>query len=360
MKDNKILFFVNSLSGGGAERVCLNLAQEYISRGIKVEFITIYNDDNYELPVGIERISIGLSSGDSKIIKIYGLIKGVILVNKYTANKSYTLVTSHLPFSNLLTVLTRCGKRSLYVCHTNVRDDLPKKFPNVTIWVIKKLLKNKKIVTVSKELGESLPKRYGFDSQKITTIYNPLVYNNMREMMLEPLKFKRPYILFIGRLENQKRVDRAIKNYYNGKFKDRYDLVILGEGSLYSDTLKLINELELTEYVKMMGWESNSYKWMYNAELLLMTSDYEAFPMVLIEALACNCPIVSGDFDFGPGEILRGKQEKYLVKDYQSETAYIEKINLCINLNEKSDATELLDECNLKKIADDYLDTYQI
>jgi glycosyltransferase involved in cell wall biosynthesis len=75
----------------------------------------------------------------------------------------------------------------------------------------------------------------------------------------------------------------------------------------------LINELKLKDKVILLGWQINPYKWINKAKLLLLTSDYEGLPTVLIESLICRTPVVSVDCDYGPNEILTGDLAPFLV-----------------------------------------------
>ena len=93
---------------------------------------------------------------------------------------------------------------------------------------------------------------------------------------------------------------------------------------------------------------------MKNAELLVCTSEREAFPMALVEAFACNTKAVSADCAFGPSEILVGDFASYLVKSDQN-SAYIEKINLALRTYPKK-KNPILQECAASNIVKNYLD----
>lgn len=359
MKNKCVLFFVNSLAGGGAERVCLNLATEYIEQGYSVEFVTPYDDDQYTLPPEINRLSLGLQINDSKIKKIIKLLFTIKEVNHFMSDKEYELITSHLPLSNLLARLSSCNRKCLYVVHSNVKDALPCKCKKIILLILKLLLRRRKVVAVSTELGNALTSKYKMNEKFVYSINNPLVKGSIMEMMKEPINYTKPFILFIGRLEEQKRVDRAINCFAKGGFGNKYDLVILGDGRLRRESETLIKALNVESSVNIMGWVKNPYKWMYNAELLLMTSDHEAFPMVLVESLLCNCPIVAGDCDFGTREILGSELSDYLVLDYQNDMAYIDKIKKCIEDKPNVENNSILKNCTIRDVAKNYLDVYK-
>ena len=114
-------------------------------------------------------------------------------------------------------------------------------------------------------------------------------------------------------MNRSKRVDRLIDVYYKGGFFSDYKLILVGVGELQHELFKQCQQYGIQDEVIFIGWQDNVYKWMKNSELLISTSDYEGFPMNLIEALACNTKVVCTDCEFGPREILTGEFSRYLV-----------------------------------------------
>ena len=81
-------------------------------------------------------------------------------------------------------------------------------------------------------------------------------------------------------------------------------LIILGEGPQRKQIVDLINNLNIEETVSLPGWVDNPYSFMAKADLFVLSSSKEGCPNVLLEALACGCPVVSTDCPSGPSEIL--------------------------------------------------------
>ena len=81
-------------------------------------------------------------------------------------------------------------------------------------------------------------------------------------------------------------------------------LAILGEGSERAQLENLRDELGLADRVLLPGWVDNPHAWMARAALVALSSDWEGLPTVVIEALACGCPVVATDCCHGPREIL--------------------------------------------------------
>jgi glycosyltransferase involved in cell wall biosynthesis len=82
--------------------------------------------------------------------------------------------------------------------------------------------------------------------------------------------------------------------------------MILGDGEDRPELQTLVQELGLEEAVALPGFVDNPYKFMKRADVFVLSSKWEGLPTVLIEALACGCPVVSTDCPSGPAEILEG------------------------------------------------------
>lgn len=309
----RALFFVNSFSGGGAERVCLNLAEQLKDIGIESDFVLVYDTAaDYEIPEYFNVFSLKIDVRDTSLKALLDIMKAVPKVNRFIVDQEYVLITAHLQPSYLLASLTTVGKRCLYVIHSRWhRVDAPNSF--MKILGLQIILKNKKIVSVSKGLEAELVNRYRIKSQNITTIYNPCKMIRKPETEKQSL-YRRKYILFMGRLIDLKNPLRALELYYRGSFYLKYDLVYLGQGSLEKALREQIDQYNLKEYVHIAGFQKNPEPWLRGASLLLSCSKQEGLPMNLVEALICGVPVVSDDCPHGPNEILTGELASYLTR----------------------------------------------
>lgn len=303
---------MNSFAGGGAERVCLNLAKQLYQLGIESVFVTIYSKADYKIPGYIQIFSLGINERDSVIIKILEIIKGIFGVNRLISENGYVLITAHLPMSHLLASLTKVRKKCLYIMHvTQHLVDVHNS------WCYKMGFKlffwRKKIITVSKGLKTELINDYRISPDKITTIYNPCCMSPLKSDRVFQRPHMRQYILVMGRLEGQKNPLLALELYYRGRFYNEYDLIYLGKGSLEGDLRNRISEYGLHNHVFLLGFQKNTEHWIKNASLLLSTSRQEGLPMNLIEALSDGVPVVSTDCPYGPNEILTDELSKYLI-----------------------------------------------
>ena len=90
-------------------------------------------------------------------------------------------------------------------------------------------------------------------------------------------------------------------------------LIVIGKGDEHGHLTSLIRELSLESYVRLIRERTNPYKFMSKADALVVTSRWEGFCVVIVEALALGIPVISTDCPSGPGEILDGGRYGRLV-----------------------------------------------
>lgn len=314
-----IAILINSLESGGAQKVVLDLCYAFKKAGDNVNLILLYKNNIYEEPLDINIIYLMNSIPNNKIHKftsIFRLARKLKKVIKDIENKGkIDLFFSHLPFSNYVAWLANV-KNHFAVIH-NTYSKIYTSTPERRI--ISLIHRNKKLITVSKGIKMDLIKNFNLDENHIKVIYNPFNIERIKILSKEKINYNKPYIIHVGRFSKQKRHDILLKAYKETKLKEYYDLLLLGDGEERETINNLIKALNLKEKVKLLGWQKNPYKWIKNASLLVLSSDYEGLPTVLIESLICNTPIVSTDCESGPKEIMVGELRKYLAKvgDYK-------------------------------------------
>ncbi|MBO7657078.1 glycosyltransferase [Candidatus Saccharibacteria bacterium] len=354
MGKNKVLFVVNSVRNGGAERVCENMAKACVGMGYEVDFVSVAkNNKTIVYEKGIRYYSLGYDLS-KKTGKIRSVLFGALKLNRIISKskKEYVLITSHLPLANIITRFSHVGDRAIYVVHCTF--GLLKSHGTFRLRCLLRLLyRKRKIVCVSYGIKNELEEIYGLKKKYLKVIYNPIEVKKIRSMATEDNNINRPYILLVGRLKQQKRFDRALEIYKSGRFYKRYDLVFCGTGELEKDLKRKALDMNIDKSIFFLGWQDNVYKWMKNAALLLCTSDFEGFPMNMIEAAACGTPIVSADCEYGPSEILIGDFARYLVKKDDIKS-YIDKMNLALK-SYPVNKNPILKLCDDKYCMNEYL-----
>lgn len=168
------------------------------------------------------------------------------------------------------------------------------------------------IVAVSDGVAADLSRLARLPRSRIATIFNSLDVNRIRKLASAQITddwFSAgapPVLLAVGRLAPQKDFPNLLKAFARVRLRCGVHLLILGEGPERGRLEGLAADLGIAAHVRMPGAVLNPFSYMARARLFVLSSAWEGLPTVLMEALACGCPIVSTDCPSGPNEILDG------------------------------------------------------
>jgi glycosyltransferase involved in cell wall biosynthesis len=167
------------------------------------------------------------------------------------------------------------------------------------------------LVAVSQGVADDLRHRLGLAHANVERVYNPFDFERLRRLAGEPAAGlpDGPYVLHVGRFAPQKRHDLLLEAWKRAARPEK--LVLLAHPDSRLDAL--IRAHNLDGRVIVAGFQPNPYPWIKRARLLVLCSDHEGMPNVLVEALACGTPVVSTDCPSGPREILAGPLARWLV-----------------------------------------------
>jgi glycosyltransferase involved in cell wall biosynthesis len=173
------------------------------------------------------------------------------------------------------------------------------------------------ITAVSSGVKHDLMARLGIAEDRIRVVYNPVVGPELLRLAAEEADRRLigppPTILGVGRLVPAKGFDTLIHAFALVRRQREAKLVILGEGPLRPDLLKLAEELGVAERVALPGFDKNPFRYMARCSVFVLSSRFEGLPGVLIQAMACGAPVVSTDCSAGPGEIIDPDRDGVLV-----------------------------------------------
>ncbi|MDK9844887.1 glycosyltransferase [Staphylococcus equorum] len=128
-------------------------------------------------------------------------------------------------------------------------------------------------------------------------------------------------IIIVSRLVKGKRIDKAIKIFSRViKQVPNAKLEIYGDGNEKEKLRALITKLELSDNVSLMGHTNEVMKKFSKANINIMTSETEAFPSIIIEALLCRTPTVSLDINYGPKDIINSNNGGVVVQNEEQMT----------------------------------------
>lgn len=191
------------------------------------------------------------------------------------------------------------------------------------------------IIANSKNVGESLRQKNWLPDNRIYVIDNPVLTKSffakaalsVEDTWLSSSEL--PLIITIGRLQKMKAHETLIKAFNIVKKQVNCRLMIIGEGEEHDALQNLIQQLGLTSDVRLAGGMDNPYPYLKAAELFVLTSVYEGFGNVLVEALSQGKKIVSTNCVGGPAYILNHGEYGTLVPVGEIEdlaTAMLEKL----------------------------------
>jgi glycosyltransferase involved in cell wall biosynthesis len=307
-----IALFVPSLRGGGAERVMVMLANGFAERGHRVDLVLTRAEGPYLPEV-------------SPQVRIVDLDKGRVLASllplaRYLRRERPDTMLSALNHANVIAIIARAlasgilGNRIPLVvsehntCTATRADSLGQAI--IRSLMCKLYNRATSIVGVSRGVSEDLARLLRVPAERVITIYNPVVTDNMPILANKSPDHpwfesgSPPVIIGVGRLTPQKDFSTLICAFAELRKRRSCRLVILGEGELRSELQTLASKTGFTDDILFAGFTGNPLCWMRSSAVFVLSSAWEGLGNVLIEAMACGTPVVSTDCRSGPREIL--------------------------------------------------------
>ncbi len=304
-----IAIFLMDLRGGGAERVMLNLATGFASQGMSVDLVLVEPSGEY-----VDQVPQNLN-----IVKLNAprLIASIPKLISYLKKQQPKALISALEDTNLIAIVSRqlaqTPTKLVVTVHNHLSHEIKyskqlkrKLVPYLIRWFYGYA---DAVIGVSRGVVDDLIK-FGSPKAKTHVIYNPIVTTDLLNKLEEPLNHPwfgsadNPVILGVGRLSRQKDFETLIRAFDKVAHQTPSRLVILGDGEERENLQRLIAELGLIERVALLNFVANPYIYMRDAAVLVLSSAWEGFGNVLVEAMAAGTPVVSTNCDSGPAEIL--------------------------------------------------------
>jgi glycosyltransferase involved in cell wall biosynthesis len=342
-----LALFMTSLEGGGVERVMLNLAGAFAARGYRVDLVLCQVEGPYQdqVPKGVTVIGLEAVPGwwaracalaaDSQ--GFVALLRPVLLPVKASQKLRYLpgltrylrrarphVLLSAMTYENLVALwarrLAKVSTRVAVSEHNALSPEMKKNLKKRQ-WrwrflppVVSRIYPwADAIIAVSAGVADDFSLTTGIPREGITTIYNPIVTPELFSKSQAPLDHPwftpgtPPVILGVGRLHQQKDFPTLLRAFARVRAQQDVRLIILGEGKAAAsrtEILTLAAQLGIADDVALPGFVANPFAYMARAAVFVLSSAWEGLSNVLIEALACGCPVVSTDCPSGPAEIL--------------------------------------------------------
>ena len=321
-ENKKIMILIGNICKGGAERAAINLAEK-LSKNNKVIIVTYYNSHNNKFVKNVETYECNVKHIHiSKDTKRFAKIKRIKKIKK---ENKITHCISFGTGANFINCLTRVNEKVIISIRNYMSvaeaDNVSRK-KNKAIKVLSDY-----IVAVSEEVRKDYIRTYKVKEDKICTIYNYCNKEQIEEFIKnydideqdKKIFENSKVVITVGKLKKQKgqwHLIRAFKNVVE-KNKDA-KLIILGTGELEEYLKTLVKEMNLENYVYILGHKNkNVYTYMKKSDIFVMPSLFEGMPNVILEAMECGLPIIATDCYGGNREIVEPK--------YHGETKDVKK-----------------------------------
>lgn len=339
----RILFFVSSMQGGGAERVAALLCNHWAEQGHQVMLVPTFSGRGeclYPLDQRVRLVYLADRVGTTRK-SLLSLLRRLLAMRTLVREWSPDCVVSFLSQVNVATLLATRGLKVPVVVSERT---YPPAMPLGRIWSRLRRWSYPWAATVVMQtrrggdwLAAACPKACS------AVIPNPCVYPlPVSEPRVAPVVRvipNRRVLLAVGRLGEEKGFSGLIGAFAQLalRFPD-WDLVILGEGVERAALEARVERLALDGRVVLPGRVGNLSDWYRRAEFYVMSSRFEGFPNTLLEAMAHGLPAVSFDCETGPSDIIRDGTDGVLVPPVKGEVGLAHAMAAIMEDNDRREA----------------------
>nr|AUN37791.1 lipopolysaccharide core biosynthesis glycosyltransferase lpsD [uncultured bacterium] len=298
----RVLFVINSLTGGGAERVMTTLLSNSKDRLERYDIALAVLDDvprAFQMPEWLMIFQLDCKGGT--LASIRGIEQ---VVRTYDPDVTLSFLT-RANFASCAAMM-KLRRPRIISERTSTPAHLGSTFRQAVTKALMRALYSRatRVIAVSSGVADKLSSGFGVRSNLIEVIPNPVDFQalNAAAADRQDIEVEGPYIAAVGRLVSVKNYALLIRAFAAANLACK--LVIAGEGPQRDALAELAAELRIADRVIMPGWLRNPYALVSNASLFALSSDIEGFPNALVEALALGVPAVATNCKDGPAEIL--------------------------------------------------------
>jgi glycosyltransferase involved in cell wall biosynthesis len=355
-----IAFFIPSMTGAGAERVALNLIQEFDAQGWNIHLLLNSAVGSFLplVPKNVEILELRSSNFFDKVMKI----------KKYLSRRNPDYVVSLLDRVNAFGFAKLAsgwkGKLAVSVHSTASQEMIDERslLSLIKPFFMKVAYRfSDSVIAVSQGVAQDLSKVLSMDQEKIRIIYNPIVTEDLK--VQAKLSSGHPWLnqtevpvfLSIGRLVSAKDFSTLLRAFRLVRDAIPAKLIILGDGEERSHLQELAISLDIKDDIDLHGFVDNPYQYISSSSVFVLSSKFEGFGNVLVEALALGKKVVSTNCPSGPSEILDGGKYGKLVPvgDYHLlSDAMLHTLNINLDSQALANRASFFE---VKKIAEEYM-----
>lgn len=294
----KVMFLIPNLNGGGAEKVLLDIINKIDSKRFEVTLILLNKNGVYLDKIN-KNITIKYLIDEGSIkkkIQKYIITIFPKLYYKIKIKEKFDVEIAFLEGLATKLIANSLNRNSKKIAWVHI--DLLKKHWTKKVYFFngeeRAYSKFNNIIFVSEDSLTSFNILFKSNKSIKKVIYNPIISEDVISLSKEKvIKFDKFTIVSIGRLNKQKGYDLLIKAHSELIKKYDYNLVILGDGEERFALEKLINEFNLNNSVKLIGFVKNPYPYIRSANIIISSSRTEGYPLVMLESIVLGKAIVA-------------------------------------------------------------------
>jgi len=310
VKPMSVAIYIHDLSPGGVERQCLILAKELQARGVDVSLVLHRARGELLplLPVGVPVINLHSAR----------TLHDVVRLRRFLLDEQPDVFMANVDHNNIAALLAKAlagTETKLVICQHN---PLSAGYHATVNWKHRmvpfcyRLLASRidHAVAVSDGIAGELVRNAGLPSNKVRTISNAVIGDDFSERANAPVHHRwleakdRPVFVTAGRLVEMKDQRNLLHAFALHVRQRLARLLILGSGPSRDELERLAGTLGIAQHVEFLGFVQNPLPFMRQADAFVLSSRFEGFGNVLVEALGCGTPIVSTNCPYGPADIL--------------------------------------------------------
>lgn len=312
----RITLIISSFGAGGAERAMSVMANYWAENGAQVTLITLAAEDHdfYALRPSVKRIGLGVLNHSKNLFeRLWNNINRMWVLRSSVTHSEPDVVISFGDTTNVTTLLAMWGKSTPIIICEQID---PRQYSIGRAWDLLRrafYARATALVVVSKAMAIGWATGV-MPPDRIHIIPNPVYVIPDAQERRRKSETAEHTIVAMGRLVHQKGFDLLLEAFKQCSSRfPHWSLAILGEGHERSALESLVTRLELHGRVRFAGLVENPPAVLRGADLFVMSSRFEGFPLALIEAMACGLPVISTDCPTGPSEIIRNHVDGILV-----------------------------------------------
>lgn len=318
----KISLLLPDFRGGGTQKMMINLAEALARRGHDISLIVVQNEGPLR----------ALLSGQCRvhILGASRMFFSIPKLGRFLRLEKPGALISAMYYVNFIAVLSRwlwrmekktclvISERSHFTAFSHTLPFLAK---TLNVALIRWLYPRANfVIGISEGVSRDIAELGRLEQQKVQTIYNPVITPDFESKFESKsadswiAQAEGPLVITSGRLDHAKDYPTLIQAFAMFRSNEpKASLIILGDGELKESLENEVSALDLSSAVRFMGFVSNPLSIIRHCDIFAISSRYEGFCNVIVEALYCELPVVATDCPSGPAEILEGGKYGELV-----------------------------------------------